>query len=198
MANLARSLGAFAKTPVQGWNGSAWVDTGYRGRLQVYDRFITEREFGQKKRILTLAGDRTKVPSYNVLRLKGSNTVYLLESIVEDMAGTNLYATTYALHEAPFQAQLCKMITAESQSGVKLYESEQVLATTWVDISRYSAVDSSEFAVTDYTIYTIYFAKGTVLDTDMYLRRVDTGAMFEINEVFQALEIPAARCLSRG
>ena len=198
MADLSRSIAAFAKTPVLGWNGSAWVDTGLKGRLQVYDRFITERDFGQRKRILTLAGDRTVAPSYNVLRMGGANTVYLLESIIEDVDGTNLYATTWALHEAAFPAQICKMATETSRSGVKLKSGEQVLASTWVDVTRYSSVDSREFANVDYTIYTVYFAKGTVLDTDMYLRRLDNGEILDINEVFQALELPAARCLRRG
>lgn len=198
MANLSRSIGAFAKTPVLGWNGSAWVDTGLRGRLQAYDRFITERDFGQRKRILTLAGDHTIAPLQNVLRLKGANTVYLLESIIEDLSASNLYATTWALHEAAFPIQICKQDTVITQSGVKVKSAEQVLANSWADITRYSSVDSREFSNTDYTIYTAYFAKGTVLDTDMYVRRLDNGDVLDINEVFQALELPAARCLSRG
>lgn len=197
MPDLSRCLSAFAKTPVLGWNGSAWVDTGLRGRLQVYDRFITERDFGQRKRILTLSGNPA-MPAQKVLKLQGSDTVYLLESAVEDMAESSVYATTWALHEAAFPVQVCKKTEVVSQSGVKLAGAEQVLLTTWVDITRYSSVDSKEFANTDYTIYTLFFAPGTVLDTDMYVRRVDNGLTLEINEVFQALELPAARCQGRG
>jgi hypothetical protein len=198
MADLSRSIGAFSKTPILGWNGSVWVDTGLTGKMQVYDRFITERDFGQRKRILTLAGDRTVAPPYGVLRLLGASTIYLLESIIEDVDASNLYATTWALHEAAYPVQLCKMATESTRSGVKVKTSEQVVETTWVDITRYSAVDSKEFTNTDYTIYTAYFAKGIAPDTDMYLRRLDNGEVLDINEVFQALELPAARCLRRG
>lgn len=197
MANLSRALGRFAQSPVLGWDGGAWVDTGLRGRLQVYDRFITERDFGQRKRILTIAGN-VALPEYGVVRLEGSDTAYMVESSVEDMEGTDVYATTFALHEAAFQVQVCKMATAVTQSGVKRPAGEQVLATTWVDITRYSSVDSREFQNTDYTIYTVYFPVGTPLDTDSYVRRVDNGEVLDINEVFQSLEIPAARCLRRG
>lgn len=198
MADLSRSIGAFAKTPILGWNGSVWVDTGLTGKMQVYDRFITERDFGQRKRILTLSGDQTIAPSYGVMRLLGASTIYLLESIIEDVDGANLYATTWALHEAAYPVQICKMATETTRSGVQVKSGEQVLATTWIDLTRYSAQDSREFANTDYTIYTAYFAKGIALDTDTYLRRLDNGEVLDINEVFQALELPAARCLRRG
>lgn len=199
MANLKRAHSRFTKTPVLGWNeaGKVWVDTGLRGRLQVYDRFITERDFGQRKRILTIAG-KPVLPAYNVVKLEGSEVAYLIESSVEDMGGTAVYATTLALHEAAFAVQICKKTTVDSQSGIKRVSGEQVLATTWVDISRYTAAVSAEFKATNFTVYTVYFPRGTPLDTDSYVRRIDNGEILDINEVFQALDIPAARCQRRG
>jgi hypothetical protein len=199
MANLKRCHSKFTKTPVLGWNAttSAWVDTGLKGRLQVYDRFITERDFGQRKRILTIAGKPT-LPAYNVVKLEGSDVAYLIESSVEDMSGTDVYATTLALHEAAFAVQVCKKTTVASQSGIKRVDGEQVLATTWVDITRYTAEVSAEFKATNFTVYTVYFPRGTPLDTDSYVRRIDNGEILDINEVFQALDIPAARCQRRG
>lgn len=199
MANLRRCHGRFTKTPVLGWNesSSVWVDTGLRGRLQVYDRFITERDFGQRKRILTIAG-KPPLPEFNVVKLEGSEVAYLIESSVEDMDGTDVYATTLALHEAAFQVQVCKKTTVTSQSGIKRVDGEQVLSTTWVDISRYTAETSAQFKATNFTVYTVYFPRGTPLDTDSYVRRVDNGEILDINEVFQALDIPAARCQRRG
>lgn len=201
MANLARALGRFAHTPLLGWNGttSVWDDTGLRGRLQVYDRFITEREFGQRKRILTLAGEQTLPLTYSVIRLGNSSTVYLLESLNNDMEASDVYGTTFALHQAPFHVKVCKETTVVLQSGVKKKTgAETVLFDTWVNMSRYSAVDSREFGLTDYTIYTVYFPRNVLPTTDMYVRRLDNNEVLDITEVYQALEIPAARAQRRG
>ena len=201
MADLSRALGRFAQTPLKGWNGvtNSWEDTGLRGRLQVYDRFITERDFGQRKRILTLAGDKELPAQYAVIRLGTSPTAYLLESINQDIEGEAVYGTTFALHQAPFHVQVCQEVTTTLQSGVKRKTgAEQVLFDTWVNISRYSSVDSREFSLTDYTIYSVYFARNVAPTTDMYVKRLDNGDVMDITEVFQSLEIPAARCQRRG
>lgn len=201
MADLARAFGRHAHTPILGWNGttSAWDDTGLRGRLQAYDRFITERDFGQRKRILTLAGDQSLPAPYAVIRLGNSTTVYLLESLNKDIEGSVVYGTTFALHQAPFHVQICKEVTTTLQSGVKKKTgAETVLFDTWVNMSRYSAVDSREFPLSDFTIYTVYFPGNVHPTTDMYVRRLDDGELLDITEVFQSLEIPAARVQRRG
>lgn len=200
MADLGRALSRFAQTRLIGWNSATvtWEDTGLRGRLQVYDRFITERDFGQRKRILTLAGDQVLPPLYAVVRLGSGNTAFLLESANEDMDGDEIYGTTFALHEAAFHVQVCKQATLALQSGGKRKAGESVIADTWVDITRYSSVDSREFPMTEYSIYTVYFPRNVVPTTDMYVKRLDTGEVLDITEVFQSLEIPAARCQRRG
>lgn len=201
MADLARALGRFAHTPLLGWNAatSVWDDTGLRGRLQVYDRFITERDFGQRKRILTLAGDQALPDAYSVIRLGTAPTVYMLESLNKDIEGEDVYATTFALHQAPFHVQVCREAVTVLQSGVKHKTgAEEVLFDTWVNLSRYSAVDSREFPLTDFTIYTVYFPRNVVATTDMYVRRLDNSELLDITEVFQSLEIPAARVQRRG
>lgn len=201
MADLARALGRFAQTRLVGWNTStsAWEDTGLYGRLQVYDRFITERDFGQRKRILTLAGDQVLPSAYAVLRLGNGSITYLLESANEDIEGDDIYGTVFALHEAPYHVQVCKETTVTLQSGVKRKTgAETVVYDTWVNISRYSSVDSREFPMTEYTIYSVYFPRNVAPSTDMYVRRLDNGDVLDITEMFQSLEIPAARCQRRG
>jgi len=41
-------------------------------------------------------------------------------------------------------------------------------------------------------------ALGTYTTTDMYVRRLDTNEVLDITEVYQSLEIPAARVQRRG
>jgi len=197
---LSRAIGRQAKTPVYYWDpiGYEWLDSGLRARLQVYDRFISERSFGQKKRILTLSGLATIEDDKSIIRLGDSETVFLVESLNEDIEGDTVYASTYSVREAPYEVDLCNRAKTTAASGLEVLGAEQVLATTWVDIERYSAVDSREFANTDYTIFTVSFPKGLTLSTDTYLRRKSDGMVLDINELFFNLELPAARCQRRG
>ncbi len=197
---LSRAHSRHAKSTVYYWDpiGYEWLDSGLRARLQVYDRFISERSFGQKKRILTLSGLAEIQDDQSIIRVGDSQTVFLVESLNEDVSGEEVYASTYSVREAPFEVELCQKEVISTASGAQVLGEEQILAPTWVDIERYSAVDSREFPNTDYTVYTVSFPKGLVLSTDMYLRRISDGMVLDINELYLNLELPAARCQRRG
>lgn len=197
---LSRALEKFANTPILYWDpiGYEWLDSGLRCRLQSYDRFISERTFGQKKRILTLA-DRVTIPDeQNIVRLGDSEVVFMVESYNEDISGEEVYGSYYQIHESPFQIQVCKRATTAARSGARLDAGELVLAETWADIERFSTGDSREFSNTDYTTFTLTLPRGTPLDTDSYIRRLDTGEILDINEIFQGLDLPVARGQRRG
>lgn len=200
MVDLSRAIGRFATTPVFGWDAvyGSWENTGLCGRLQVFDRFITERDFGQRKRVLTMPGLVAMPAPFTVVRMGTTPAAYMIESEVSDVEDCEAYATVFTLHQAAYKVQVCKKTTSSSRSGVALNTGEQILATTWVDITRFGSSDSREFNNTDYTTYTIFFPQGTPLDTDSYVRRMDNNEILDINEVFHSLELPAARCQRRG
>ncbi len=197
---LSRAHGRHARSPVYYWDpiGFEWIDSGLRARLQVYDRFISARAFGQKKRILTLAGLAAINDDQSIVKVGDSNTVFLVESLNEDVEGPDVYASTYSVCEAPYAIELCQRATTTAASGVKTLGAEQILAQTWVDMERYSASESRQFENTDYTVYSVLFPKGLTLTTDMYIRRLSDGAILDINEIYTSLELPLARCLRRG
>lgn len=58
---LSQANSYFNSVSLDGWNGSAWIPDVIRGNLLSFDRFITERTFGQKKRMLEVGGDRKSV-----------------------------------------------------------------------------------------------------------------------------------------
>ena len=201
MADLSRAHSRVDHTIVMGWNSTThvWEDTLLRGRLQAFDRFISDRDFPQRKRILTMAGEQELPTGYGAVRLGSHPNVYLVEHTTLDMADDKVYATTFLLHEAPFHVQICKETVTTLQTGVKHKTGgETVFYDTWIDISRYASVHSKEFALTDFTVYTVSFPHNLVLDTDMYVRRLDTGGMLDIVELYHTLENPTARCHARG
>jgi hypothetical protein len=54
---LKTAANYFVRTPIYGWNGTTFVPTGAKGALDPYDRFVSEREFGLKRRMLLVNPD---------------------------------------------------------------------------------------------------------------------------------------------
>lgn len=192
--DLARVQQKFSNTEILRWDSASatWVQTGAFGSLQVFDRFITERSFGQKKRILMVPEIHRLDPAINTVRLAGSGVTFLVEKFNEDIRYNESYGLTYLLHEAAFEVQVCKATTTPNAAGVKIISGETVSATVWADIERYSASASRQFEETEYTIVNITLPKGTVVDTDTYLKQPN-GVRYNIDEVYTSLDLIGAK-----
>ena len=66
--DLARANSRFNTVSLQGWDGTDWVPEISFGNFMSFDRFITERTFGQKKRMFEVGGDNPIDPAYEVVR----------------------------------------------------------------------------------------------------------------------------------
>lgn len=198
--NLARAIDKFALSPVYGWDyaDTEWIDTSVRGRLQVYDRVISSHGYSQKKRVLTVARDVTIPSLYDLVRVGDLGPAYMIENATLDVEGDDAYASSFSLHMASFHLQVCKRDTVKLRSGVQALDDEEILFDTWGDIDRFSNADSTEFENTTFTVSMFTLPSSVVLDTDMYIRRVDNGQLFDVNEVYQQLRLPVARCQRRG
>ena len=77
----------FATVPLEGWDGSAWVSNVALGDFHSYDRFITERTFGAKKRIfLQPETERLDTSLYSVVRTP-EGPQWVVEDEKQDMEG---------------------------------------------------------------------------------------------------------------
>jgi hypothetical protein len=192
--DLARAVGKFANTGIEYWDKAVpgWTSTGSYGTLQVFDRFITEREFGQKKRILVVPVEQKLASSATVVRLSGSEESFIVEKFNEDVRFGELYAYVYLLHEAPLYVNVCKTSTTTLASGAKVTSGETVLESTWVDISRYSSNASRAFEETDYSVLNMTFPSDCVVDTDCYLKTA-SGDRYNVDEIAASLDVIFAR-----
>ena len=192
--DLGRAISKHARSPVWGWNTttSKWEDTLCRGRLQVYDRFITERNFGQKKRILTVG--KGSIPAgYNSIKVGSDSTIYMIEHNNHDIRFDDPYALIYSLRETAFHCQVRKEGTAVNAAGVKVATgTPTVLFETWVDIERLSAAPSTKFEETEFTTVTISFPYGSAIDSDCHIL-LDDGAMYHLDEVYRNLDAIQAK-----
>lgn len=138
---LSRAANYFARTPIDGWNGSAWISDVARGALQPHDRFVSDREFGLKKRYV-LVNPETPVPSqYTALRIAGES--YALGRVIKDVQ-VDPYSLVCLVISAPYQVQVITLTPTIYASGVAGAVTETVSGTYWADIGRLTFTSSRE------------------------------------------------------
>lgn len=189
---LSRVTGKFCNTPVFGLDQTTgdWVGLGVYGSLQTYDRFITERSFGQKKRVLVTLRETPIPETISQIRVGDFLDVFLVESLNPDMAEVT-YELVYSIRAARYQAVLCQKTGLQRLSGVSTGGTEQELETLWIDLERFGPAESREFDAVDYTIYTATLPRHSQAKPGQYLK-VGTQR-YKIEEIYPQLDLPTAK-----
>lgn len=192
--DLGRAANRFTNSPILAWDLTTedWEPTGCNGALQVFDRFVTERTFGQKKRIMLVGRDDKLPDDMSVILLEGSEEAFMVEKFNEDVRHGRLYSYIYLLHEAPFLANICKSTSTTNAAGVKISDGELVMQRNWVDIDRFTGAPSKTFEETEYTVTTMTFPRGAIVDTDSYIK-LDNGERYNVDEIYTSLDLIGAR-----
>lgn len=194
--DLQRAAGKFSSSPIEVWDSSSedWLPTDLCGSLQVFDRFITERSFGQKKRIMTIPAGNKLDEEYAVIRLEGSEEAFLVEKFNEDVRFGEVYAYSYMLHEAPFFVGVYKTSVDETNAaGVNIGGGGEVLIeSVWADLSRFGGVPSKNFDESEITIINMTFPRDSLVDSDCYLKTPE-GDRYNVDEVYFNLDLVAAK-----
>lgn len=193
--DLRRSFERFASLELSYINPAtdALTSAGAVGSMQVYDRFVSDRDFGMKKRLFLIPGQFT--PDYSKLAfVTGASERWLLEGTNEDMDTSGVYATVLVLREAPFKLSLKRMTGGTTRaSGVgKVVPTLVEYAVTYGDFSRYSGNESSEFDNVDYSVVSWYMPDATDIDLDTTI--VDSkGVAYTVKEVTRFLNLTLVR-----
>lgn len=198
--DLRKSYSKFASHELQKWNWatSAFEPTGVKGSLQVYDRFISDRDFGQKKRIFLCPGEFDLDRNLAVLQIPGVEGVWLIEGENADADASGVYGTPVVLREARYTVKLYKKGGSKKRaSGVGYTDQAEVLmGTAWGDFSRYSSTESRELPAVDYTIGSWYLPRGTEVDLDTIIED-QYGQRFIVREVSSFLDLLMVRAQER-
>ena len=143
----------FSDTPLSGWNGTAWVDEISWGDFLTYDRFITDRTFGVKKRLFLCHDDyEFDALTYRVVKTPDGKQWIVVANNV-DLAGEVDYAHTYLLLEASYTASILETQTITTASGQVRRTGEEVVATYPCDFEQFG-VDFSD--VSKQAVYGVY------------------------------------------
>lgn len=179
----------FCKTPVYWFDGTDWQLADASCRMPPYDRFISDRAFGQKKRILHTPGNRY-LPLGKYLRVGGPvGRTYMIESVNEDQDEHGEYLNTYMVREATVAIEELVKVEVSQASGAKTADWQPV-RTIWGDFDRYGVLRSSELPV-DYTSYTVSLPHEIILEPDCRLRI--EGQLFAVTENFLQLQLRQLR-----
>lgn len=181
--DLSRAVAKFAKNEILGWNVArkCFEPSGKKGSFWVYDKFISDRTFGTKKRILNLPRQDFIPSKYEYIRVGNGLARFMVDAVNEDIYADTPYANTYLLREARYEVEIGAMQGVTKASGMGGKQVFVVETTIFGDYERYTANNSTEFNTVDYTVCDIFLPLSTQIDSKKLLR-ID-GKLFEVTEV---------------
>lgn len=191
---LSKAANYFARTEIEGWSGTAWVPTGAKGALMPYDRFISEREFGLKRRFL-LVDPAFPIPdAYKVIRFKGQTPVYMAGVINKDIQ-VDEYSHVQLLHAAAYTATLYNLVKAAAASGMAKTATLTAIGTYRCDVERVTYDKSLEFQGMRMSEAVVIFPAGTPVTVDHEVK-VD-AIMYSVAEVYASAGFLYCRAIAK-
>lgn len=186
----------FNTVPVDGWNGTSWVRKVAYGDFHSFDRFITERTFGAKKRVFHTP-DETRIDfnTYPVIRTPDEK-IWIVTTDGADLLHTESYAHSYVILEVAAQADVIGLVSQTLSSGAPGPTTTQVLATYHCDLERYTARNSDTFNNVAYGSYEVTFSKLAQISVENEL--LIGGSYYEILEIAPELLTTVCRCKKRA
>ncbi len=198
--DLRRAFERFADHELSRFDKASgtFTPTGQRGALQVYDRFVSDRDFGQKKRIFLCPGVFSIPLNETLLQISDVPGVWLIEGSNADADASGVYASAVVLREARHKVKLWKKGgTKKRATGVGYIDTGlQLIGETWGDFSRYSSTESRELQGIDYTIGSWYLPLGTSVSLDTLIED-EFGQFFMVREVSSFLDLLMVRAQER-
>ena len=193
--DLSIASGYFDDTSIEGWNGTSWDCLDIEVNIIAFDRFISDRNFGQRKREATSA---CEIPSqYGVIRIPGGR-VYLIEAYNYDTKHGEVYTHIYLLHEASSTVDIVRLVDgAERPSGSAGPATPTIVAPNLnCDIERYNSIGSEQFENLRTSVYSLYLPPGTDIRSgdEVVIDSID----YVVREVADQLKLPYARVVKRS
>jgi hypothetical protein len=192
--NLQKAATYFADTPVKGLSGDTWVDLPGKVTLLPFDRFISEREFGNKRRYALVDVDADDLAAYSVIKLTDANLIYLVGTVNYDLH-ESAYSSVYLLHRAAFMGEMYtfeKTVKASGMAGSVVRAS----AGTWnCDVERVTFSNSKEFDSIRFSEVTLTLPSDCPADTDNEVKIGDD--YFDIRESYMSSGFRYCRALQK-
>lgn len=187
LSNIVESL---CDTPVFSLQPGGWEEAEVKCRVPPYDRFISDRAFGQKKRLLQTPGGQMLPTSHYYRPGRADGRTYMVESVNEDLDAHGDYLNVYMMREASDLCRILIQTTTPRPSGSPKKE-WTVLTEVWADFDRFGVLRSAELDGVDYTSYTVTLPRNVIIPADCRLS-ID-NALYAVQENFVQLELRQLR-----
>ena len=194
---LSQAISHFSTVTVDGWDQTAgkWIYGVAKGAILTFDRFITERSFGQKKRLFQMAGE-TGLPS-NIDAIRDPYGVrYLVGYMNNDISHEERYNNVYLVQRADYDAELITLTSQVASSGAPTGKQLTVSATFPMDLDKISSSRSSEFEGVYYSGFVASAPMSLGITTDHEIRL--NGTLYDIEEVYEAVGIQGMKLNKRS
>lgn len=194
---LEQAINHFSTVYVDGWDqtNQRWIPAVAKGSILTYDRFITERAFGQKKRIFQMSGSVGLPTAVSAIRDPYGNR-YMVGYMNPDIAHNEQYNTVYLIQRADYDAEVIEYVTEVAASGAAVGKTATVVTTMPVDLDKISTSRSSEFDTVYYSGFVATAPLSVPITTDNELRINDI--MYDIQEVYESVGLRGLKLNKRS
>lgn len=184
----------FSRTALDGYDGAEWHSCIGYGSFMPHDRFISEREFGLKRRYLLVHPDNPLPSTYSVIRLAGASPAYMVGVMNEDVYD-DVYSLIYLTHRAPFVASVVTLQKTTKASGVGATITRSVTGTYFGDFERVSFERATEVEGVRFTAPNVILPSDAVVDTD---NEIDIdGQTMLVEETYMSAGLRYCRCVAK-
>lgn len=189
---LSETIEGLYDTPLFAFDGTDWTKQDELGYLASYDRFISDRAFGQKKRVLTTPGATPLkfIDKYLRVGSPTSDSTFIIESQNPDVNEHGVHLNVYMLREVQSPLRVWAWeVTGTTAAGKPIKERVQLPGEHWCDLERYGVLNSSEIPTVAYSSYTLTTSRNVTLPEDCMLE-VDLDyrvVRFRITERFDLM-----------
>lgn len=192
-----RAIQRFAKSLLFWYNDaikSFISDGSVKCSLQVYDRFISDRTFGTKKRILLVPGPQRIPEAVEYVRVGPSMARYMLDAIDEDLYAQEPHLTCYLIREAAYPVEILRMDGSTRASGRSGPATLTVVdsVTRWGDYERYTAsTGKQDMEEVSNSIIDVFLPLSAPVTSDNYIA-ID-NKVIQVREVYRVSNLLVAR-----
>jgi len=193
---LAQAIDHFSTLSLSGWNGTGWTPNICKGALVPFDRFITERTFGQKKRLFMTNSHVGTLDQYNVVYVEGAGPYIVGAKNVDVDTGMAVYNNIYLMIHAPEMCEVIQIDSGVAASGAPMDKTETVIETVHCDRERFSNRNAADQEDMSFAQVKLTLPNGTVIGADNELRV--NGIMYDVKDVDVQLLTVVAYCIKRS
>jgi len=191
---LSNAASYFSRTAISGWNGTGWDEDLTVVTFLPFDRFISEREFGTKRRYVLVPKNDKTLDNYSVIRFDNEDEKFLVGVRNFDIKGTE-YSKAYMLHRAVTFVDVIGFTKTYAASGTARKVERQQLNSYWADIERVTYNRSKEFNTVKFSEEKILLPREAVVETSHEI--VNGSEYFDIQESYMAAGLRECRAIRK-